>query len=152
MERGGLAAGRGRRLTDRDLAALLGALAPELLRGTYVFCTLPGGTYGDLGALAPLASFSESEGLTLVLTRAAADAADLSYEGAFSAIKLGVFSSLEAVGLTAAVSSALAARGISANVIAAYHHDYVFVPQRSTDVALRCLAALSAQSRPDEHE
>ena len=137
-------------MTDRDLTALLGGLAPELLSSAYVFCTLPSGTYGDLGALAPLASFVEAEGLSLVLTRAAAESAGLSYEGSFSGIRLGVYSSLEAVGLTAAVSSALAAHGISANVIAAYHHDYVFVPQQSTDVALRCLAALSAQSRPDE--
>ncbi len=39
-----------------------------------------------------------------------------------------VHSSLAAVGLTARVAGALAERGISANLIAASHHDHVFVP------------------------
>ena len=43
-------------------------------------------------------------------------------------IVLGVHSSLAAVGLTARVAESLAARGISANMVAAFHHDHVFVP------------------------
>jgi hypothetical protein len=40
---------------------------------------------------------------------------------------LTVHSSLEAVGLTAAVARKLALHGISANVVAAYYHDHIFV-------------------------
>ena len=51
-------------------------------------------------------------------------------------------SSLEAVGLTAAVAGALAAEGISANVVAAFHHDHVFVPAGRAAEAMACLARL----------
>ena len=58
-------------------------------------------------------------------------------------ITLGISSSLEAVGLTARVSAALAARGIGANMIAAFHHDHVFVPWERRDEAMAALRALS---------
>ena len=51
-------------------------------------------------------------------------------------------SSLEAVGLTAAVAAALAEAGISANVVAAFHHDHVFVPAERAEEALDCLRRL----------
>ena len=50
-------------------------------------------------------------------------------------------SSLQAVGLTAAVSTALAEAGLSANVIAGYFHDHLFV---QTESALPAMAALTA--------
>jgi uncharacterized protein len=43
-------------------------------------------------------------------------------------ITLDVHSALDGVGLTAAVAVALAAEGIPCNMIAAHHHDHVFVP------------------------
>ena len=58
-------------------------------------------------------------------------------------IILEVHSSLEAVGLTASVASALAEAGISANVVAAYYHDHIFVPKASADRALAVLQALT---------
>jgi hypothetical protein len=58
-------------------------------------------------------------------------------------ITLGVHSSLAAVGLTARVATALAACGISANVVAAFHHDHVFVPWDRRQEALTVLRALS---------
>ena len=54
-------------------------------------------------------------------------------------------SSLEAVGLTEAVAVALTAEGISANVVAAFHHDHVFVPAERAQEAMACLAALSSR-------
>lgn len=127
---------------ERDLDKLLALLRPNLLPSDFVFCTTARSGYGDLAELKPLASFQEEEGLTLVLEKQAADKANLSYESVFSCITLMVHSSLEAVGLTAAVSGKLADKGISANVIAAYYHDHVFVPKDQAKLALQLLCDL----------
>lgn len=128
---------------EQDLSRLLAGLSPQLREGEYVFCTFADAGYGDYSALSPLAAFREHEGLTLVLPRAKADAAACPYEGVFACITLTVHSSLDAVGLTAAVSKVLADADIPANVIAAYHHDHVFVPAARAEQALAALAALS---------
>jgi len=57
---------------------------------------------------------------------------------------LTVHSSLAAVGLLAAVTAALAARGISVNPVSAFHHDHLFVPVTQAEAALETLRALSA--------
>jgi hypothetical protein len=88
----------------------------------------------------PFATVREPEGLTIVLRQDDADRAGLPYDGEFAKITLRVHSALDAVGLTAAVSAALAARGVSANVIAGRHHDHVFVP---ADCARDAIDALS---------
>jgi hypothetical protein len=58
-------------------------------------------------------------------------------------ITLQIHSSLAAVGLTARVAESLAAGGISANMVAAYHHDHVFVPWERRDEALAILRGVS---------
>jgi hypothetical protein len=50
-----------------------------------------------------------------------------------------VHSSLETVGLTAAFSTKLGEHGISANVIAGYYHDHIFV---QSDLAKSAIDAL----------
>ena len=55
---------------------------------------------------------------------------------------LQVHSALDGVGLTAAVAGALAAAGIACNVIAAFHHDHLFVPAARAGAVL--LAAQAA--------
>jgi len=112
---------------EKDLEKLLGSMSPMLVDGEFVFCTLKNSRYGDYADARPIASFEEAEGLTLVLPRESADSFDLSYDGIFRCITLGVHSSLEAVGLTAAVATKLADHGIAANVIAGYFHDHIFV-------------------------
>ncbi|MFC1777139.1 ACT domain-containing protein [Pseudomonadota bacterium] len=112
---------------EKNLEKLLGSMSPVLVKGEYVFCTLKNSKYGDYADARPIASFEEAEGLTLVLPKEAADRFDLSYDGIFRCITLAVHSSLEAVGLTAAVAGKLADHGIAANMIAAYFHDHVFV-------------------------
>ena len=92
-----------------------------------------------------IASFREAEGLTLVLPQSASDDLD-NVSAPMSRITLEVHSSLEAVGLTAAVAGVLAEEGISANVIAAYYHDHVFVPKASADRALAVLKGLSTST------
>ena len=130
---------------ETNLATLIRNLEPRTLPATYVFCSVEGANYGALSHTSPLASFAEPEGLTLVLTRENADEESLAYEGTFRCISLQVHSSLEAVGLTAAVTGELAAHDISANVIAGYHHDHLFVPSRQAESALRLLENMSSR-------
>lgn len=86
------------------------------------------------------ALIKEEEGLTLV----AADKPP-GRQGQFARITLQVHSALEGVGLTAAVSTALAKAGIACNVIAAFHHDHLFVPWERREEAMEILQNLSAQ-------
>ena len=128
-----------------DLHKLLSTLSPFLEEGEYVFCTAPDPVALPLH-LEPLATVREPEGLSLILSSEAALRTGLSFEGPFRLIRLRVQSSLEAVGLTAAVSQALAAEGISANMIAGYHHDYILVPAKRAGDALAALEELSAEA------
>jgi len=125
-----------------DLTVLLSSLSPQLTAGEFVFCTLENGRYGDHAHLSPLAAIQEKEGLTLILPREHAHEAGFSYDAVFSCITLGVHSSLNAVGLTAAVAGVLASEGISANVVAAWYHDHIFVPFERTKDAMAVLAQL----------
>jgi hypothetical protein len=124
---------------EKDFRKLMASLSPNLLDGDFVFCTIQEAKYGDFAELLPMASFCEYEGLTLLVTKENADKAGFKYKSIFKCITLKVHSSLEAVGLTAAVSSKLAERGISANVIAAYYHDHIFVQAEKADEALSAL-------------
>ncbi|CAE8625781.1 unnamed protein product [Polarella glacialis] len=101
----------------------------------------------EAAALDPWMLFREDEGLTLILAKAAADKLDFKYDGIFRRITLRVLSSLEAVGLTAAVATTLSKAGISANVVAAYHHDHVYVPAKEAQRALEALQALADAGR-----
>ncbi|MEZ5572105.1 MAG: ACT domain-containing protein [Halioglobus sp.] len=126
---------------ERDLDKMLLSLAPELLEGEYVFCTVENARYGDNLHLVPMAAIVEREGLTLVIPRLKADEHSIHYESVFRCITLNVHSSLDAVGLTATVATRLAERGISANVIAGYFHDHIFVPLAQAENALAVLGA-----------
>ena len=82
---------------------------------------------------AALGVFREDEGLTAYRRLAPGE----SPEGVVE-ITLQVYSDLEGVGLTAAVATALAEEGIPCNVVAALHHDHLFVPEAQGPAALRC--------------
>ena len=125
-----------------ELDELLKSMSPELKHGEYAFCTV-NGNYLDYAHLNPLATFAEAEGLTLILSVEQAKNAHLAYDGTFKQITLNVHSSLHATGLTAAVASKLTSHGISANVIAAYYHDHLFVPKEKADLALKALESLT---------
>jgi hypothetical protein len=127
---------------ETDLSKLIGSMQPVLSEPAYVFVSIDKDNPASLAQLEPLGTFYEAEGLTVIALKAKADALKIAYQGVFQCITLNVHSSLEAVGLTAAVSSALANEGISANVVAAYYHDHIFVPIVKADQALCCLLTL----------
>lgn len=126
-----------------DLDELLRSMSPKLVETQFVFCTVSG-QLQDYVQFNPVAMFVESEGLTLVLEKSVAEKAGLPFDGTFSQITLTVHSSLEAVGLTAAVANKLASKGISANVIAAYYHDHIFVQSSKAEAAVSALEEFSA--------
>lgn len=130
---------------SRDLGQMLAALDAVARDGEFVFVTVGAGHPATGRALAVVV---EDEGTTLVLRRPDADALGLAYDVVAAWLTLTVHSSLEAVGLTAAFSRALADAGISANVLAGYHHDHLLVPARERDRALAVLRSL--RSRPDD--
>ena len=128
---------------ERDIKKLLVSMSPILMDGEYIFCSFPNAQYGDRPKLEPFASCIEPEGLTLIVPRPRADANGLNYESVFRGITLRIHSSLEAVGLTAAFSAKLTKCGISANVIAGYFHDHIFVQSEHADKAMAALGELT---------
>ena len=126
---------------ETDLEKLLQGMKPELNTGEYVFCTVDSFQYA--AALNPVCIFQEKEVVTIILPRQQADEASLPYSVICAWITLTVHSSLEAVGLTAAVSKALTDANISCNVVAAYYHDHIFVPVKDATRALAVLTQLT---------
>lgn len=122
---------------ETDLARMLRALDPVIAHPEVVVVEADGAV-----ALPALAMVHEPEGTTLVLRRDEADAAGYRYDAVFSWITLRVHSSLEAVGLTAAFSTALAAHGIGCNVLAASRHDHLLVPVDRAMEAIEVLRSL----------
>ena len=122
-----------------DLAALIDTMEPVLVEGRFVYACVPAGELADHLTRAPLGMFREAEGVTLILPAEAAG--DLAASPPMRMITLTVHSSLEAVGLTAAFATALTAEGISANVVAGFHHDHIFVPDPQSEQAVSVLRA-----------
>ena len=118
-----------------DLGQLLGEMRPVLHDEPYGFDLL------DPDAPLPedvFALIHEAEGMTLIAPFP---------DGEWARISLAVHSSLSAVGLSAAIARALADRNLSANIVAGFHHDHIFVPWARRDEALAALEALSEQYR-----
>ncbi len=132
---------------ETNLNRLLATLSPQLMDGEFVFCAFPDSRYGDFAHLKPVAAIVEPEGLTLVVPKSKADEQALRYTSVFSMITLSVQSSLDAVGLTAAFSDKLTEHGISANVVAGFYHDHIFVPREMAGKAVAALRELPGQGR-----
>jgi hypothetical protein len=126
---------------ETDLAVLLCRLSPRLNEGEYVYARVSGEPPAGVRAVVTV---REDEGLTVVVLRQDADAFGLPYDFVAAWITLRVHSALAGLGLTAAVSRALADAGISCNVVAGFFHDHLFVPHDRADDALRALASLAA--------
>lgn len=124
---------------ETDLARLLATMSPELRGRDWGYATTDHAPAG----LTPFATVTEDEGITLIAPFAELAALGLNPQGPMARITLTVHSALEAVGLTAAVSSALAANGISANMVAGFYHDHIFLPAADVDRALAVLKDLT---------
>lgn len=126
---------------ETDLGKLLRNMQPELNKGEYVFCAVA--SFQQAASLNPVCLFREREAVTVVLPKQQADDAALPYSTICSWITMTVHSSLEAVGLTATVSQALADANISCNVVAAYYHDHIFVPMQDAKRSMEVLRQLA---------
>lgn len=128
-----------------ELGALLRGLDPRLQPGRWRFVAAPSSAVD--AEVRPLGVFCEPEGTTWLVDED--DARRLGFADAptHAWIMLGVHSDLQAVGLTAAVSSALAQAGIACNVVAALRHDHLFVPEADAERALACLGRLGGDRR-----
>ena len=79
---------------ETSLTTLLRSMSPQLNAGEYVFCTLRDGQLPS--GLEIVGSFREQEGLTVILQRAHAEQAGLSFDYIAAWITLNVHSALEA--------------------------------------------------------
>ena len=127
---------------ESDLLTLIAQMSPSLDDQIWAFVSVDEVSSEYLAEHA-LATFRETEGTTLIVPWERAEEFDVSSEP-MARITLNIHSSLEAVGLTAAVSQALASEAISANVVAGFYHDHIFVPQTMGERAVACLKLLSA--------
>ncbi len=132
-----------------DLNELLSNLRPSADGRSYVFCSSATIDPSTIASLQPLATFREAEGMTLVLPIEVAQEQGWEFDAVFGWITLNVHSDLSAVGLTAAISTGLTQAGISANVIAAYYHDHIFVPVDDVQRALDVLSHLGSPHRDE---
>jgi hypothetical protein len=125
-------------MAERDLMILLRRMEPVLHPDPYGIAVSAGGVL----PFQAFATVAEAEGLTVVAPLGVLQAAGMPSDP-WARISLTVASDLQAVGLTAALARALAAEGISCNVIAGYHHDHLFVQWDRRAAAMAALEALS---------
>jgi hypothetical protein len=114
-----------------ELGAMLAGMAPALDERAWFYVLVE----GELPDKA-FAVIREDEGVTAIVPGERAGPP-------FARITLMVHSALEGVGLTAAVSGALADAGIACNVVAGFHHDHLFVPWARREEALDILQRLA---------
>ncbi len=128
---------------ERSLGALLQHLEPILDETEFGFGRVPSGSELPL-TLSAFGIIEEDEGTTVIAFAESLRAHGIEHSTGWAKISLTVHSALDAVGLTAAIATALARDGISANVVAGYYHDHLFVPWERRHEALAALAGLSS--------
>jgi hypothetical protein len=127
--------------------AMIAGMDPVLDGADYIFCTSAEAVLLDTARTDALGWFVEAEGVSLILPAARARTLGFPEGQPMRRITLTVHSALDGVGLTAAVAGKLAAAGIACNMVAAYHHDHVFVPVADAPRALALLQDLQAAAK-----
>lgn len=135
-------------MTIRDTREMIAGMAPQLQPGRWVYCSTGDDTLTTKALPEAMAVIREAEGITFILPEHAARQLGFPTDLVQRQITLNVLSDLEGIGLTAAISGALKTERISCNVVAAFHHDHVFVPEKDADRAVATL--LRAQSAAQE--
>jgi len=128
---------------------MISGMTPHLQSEVYVFVTKQYPCDVSRYIEQALSIFEEDEGVSMIMSVAAAQSRGFPIEQPMRCITLKVFSALDGVGLTAAVSGALASAGIACNVVAAFHHDHLFVPESRAEEAMGILKALQDQAKSD---
>ncbi|EEQ91256.1 hypothetical protein RJZ56_007399 [Blastomyces dermatitidis] len=134
---------------ETNLPTLLASLNPTLDPETFVFLTTKEPMHSlPLQSLQAQMLFQESEGVTIITTRDLATSHGFGDQATFPCrkISLKIHSSLEAVGLIAAIAAKLGEGDISSNVVSGYFHDHIFVPVGREEEALRALHELAEQA------
>ena len=125
---------------------MISGMTPIVRPGIYVFIsTVDPILVASLSSQA-ISTFKEEEGMSMLIPVELANKSGLGVDQPMSCITLNVYSSLEGVGLTAAVSTALGDNSIPCNMVAAFHHDHVFVPFEMCDRAMEVLTSLQKQA------
>jgi hypothetical protein len=128
---------------ERDLSTLLQQMTPEVHPEVFTYCCLPDHQLPP--GLTPVGTFHEAEGLTAIVPLQQAQALGLPHQFECRMVTLTVHSALDAVGFLARISAALAAVGVACNVVSAFHHDHLFVPEDRLDDAMQALKRLAQQ-------
>ncbi|HUS42458.1 MAG TPA: ACT domain-containing protein [Ilumatobacteraceae bacterium] len=124
---------------ETDLELMLATLAVQRRPGVFTYIAVEVPTPGLIASAH--AVIKEGRLTTIVLPVDAAERAGQKITGQFAWLTLTVQSSLDAVGLTAAVSESLTAIDVSCNVLAGYHHDHLLIPLDRVDDAIAALTA-----------
>jgi len=127
---------------DTNLGRMLATLEVKRRPGSYAyvhFSIRPADT-DEAEAI-----IEEAEGTTLVVPLEIARIRGWPVVLEAAWLTLQVHSSLEAIGLTAAVSGALAAGGIPCNLLAGAFHDHLLVPVAAADRAIAALTSLRSR-------
>jgi hypothetical protein len=124
---------------ETDLDAMLATLGVKRRPGVFTYIAVEVPTPGLLASAH--AVVREGPLTTIVLPVDAAERAGQLATVKLAWLTLTVQSSLEAVGLTAAVSERLARENIPCNVLAGYLHDHLLVPVERVDEAIAALTA-----------
>lgn len=128
---------------ETNLKTLIKNMTPQLNEGDYVFCTVDAISKIEINDV--ICFFKEAESCTIIVKQSVADKLGLIYSYIAAWITLTVHSSLDAVGLTAAFSTALGDKGISCNVVAAFYHDHIFVRKEDAEKAMFVLNNLTKE-------
>jgi hypothetical protein len=138
---------------EQNLPTLLATMEPTLDPKTYVFITTTQALHTlPLSTLKPTLIVQETEGTTIVTTEDLAVSHGLAGVFPCKRISLTVHSSLEAVGLIAAITDRLKDQQISTNVVSGYYHDHVYVPAERAEDAMRVLVELIDEARNSTHD